>query len=187
MTNQEEQAVINLMDKNKNWLYYGLSMIVLSGGCIFGEPIMIYLSTILFFACFDIYGFGSLLTRNFKLFEPIETDFLEFKIIYRYMQFSVMFLLGLILILISIIFRLGYMLFLASAFTWWFGFCDYLFYKILKQDNMLSYKDMTWLSWTPYGIYLRLIKKPIDGKYLVLFSWLAMLISLMLIVWFEYL
>ena len=187
MNNQEEMAFYQLSKKDYTLKLYLLSMLAMALGCWFGEALTIYVSVILFFTCFDCYGYEYLLTRHNKLKEATEVDYNQFKIAYRIMQGALMFTLGLILILVSIIWELTSVLFIATALTWWFGFCDYLFYKILKQNEIWQTKDFTWLAWTPYGIYLRIVKKPIEGKYFIWFSSFAMILSVLAIIWFEYL
>lgn len=183
----EYQHIENLINRDNNWLWILLSGLLLFIGEIYGDALTLFFGFTLFFTCFDVYGFHYLLIRLGKNNELTEANFNEYKIVYRILQAAVQILLLNLIITVSLIHENTAALLIAWLFTWWFGFCDYLFYKILSQNEMLEFHDMTWLSWTPYGIFLKLFKKPIEGKYLVFFSWTAFILSTIGIIYFEYL
>jgi hypothetical protein len=67
------------------------------------------------------------------------------------------------------------------VYLWWMGVCDVLFYVLLgKEDELISYADMSWLWWTPLGMINRLTDRSTSGReifYLAVYSviiWFAM-------------
>ena len=130
--------------------------------------VVYYILSIMIFTVFDVIGYYYLLTKK-ETTEPLKTD-LYF---YRFLQIS--FQIG-----ISVgLYFIDYRLTIAFLLSHWFGLCDLLYYWLCLR--WITFDDMTWVQWTPYGFILWLLKKKIDYKYLIVFSLLSIIISIIII------
>lgn len=172
---------------NNNWMFLLISLLMLLIAVLWKEPISLYLGATLFFTVFDVYGYYYLLTRSGNDSEINTENYFTYKFAYRSLQIGIQILLIMLIICISIINKFTIIPLLAFIISWWLGLCDYLYYIILKQYDMLEYNDMFWLWWTPYGIIFKIYKEPIKAEYLINFSLIGLLSSIMMIIYFEYL
>ena len=132
-------------------------------GIIFNTPVSYAVAALLLFSVFDVYGHNYLV----KCIEYMcdGKDSLEYKLAnpaYRVIQVMFQIVLSALLYFMS-----GFEALALFILSWWLGQCDWLYYSILNIDYR-AYNNMAWLSWTPYGIVLKLMKKPIKGYWLTL-------------------
>lgn len=143
----------------KTIIIHALSIILIYIGLQYYLPLL-YFGIIIYFTTFDIMGFWYMKAREDK----------EINKAYRVIQIGTMFILGMMVPDINIL--------ILIFLSWWFGICDVLFYIILGQWEMLNFKDMKWLWWTPYGIVNNLFGIKTSGKQLVIYSIIIFILSM---------
>jgi hypothetical protein len=183
----KDQYIYDLLNRNDNWLWLIWSWLIIGVALVFGEPIALVCGTVLSFAAFDVYGFHHVGTRFETKNEDNEPHFKELILSYRFMQADKKIMFLFIFILVSVIHSFSAWITIAAVFAWWMGFCDLLYYIILRQWDMLKFKDhMNWLEWTLWGMLFKVFKRSIHGKHLVWFSSIGFLLSMTMIIWSHY-
>jgi len=124
--------------------------------------ILIYILAILLFTIFDIVGYYFILTKR-ETKEPLKADLF----LYRFLQVSFQ------VVICAVLFLIDYKIMLAFMISWWFGLCDLLYYWLCLR--WVTFENMFWLWWTPYGFILWKLHYNIDYKYLIVFSLLSLI------------
>lgn len=131
-----------------------------------GYPVILVLGLILF-TSFDVIGYESV----------AHSDRRENLIRYRIGQSTIQWL---VFILMGLLTHWNLWVLGGYVYLWWMGVCDVLFYVLLgKEDELISYADMSWLWWTPLGMINRLTDRSTSGRevfYIAVYS---------VIIWFA--
>jgi len=116
-----------------------------------GYPIILTLGLILF-TSFDVIGYESVAHSNKR------EDLIRYRIGQSTIQWMTLILLGLLT-------HWNGWVVLGYVYLWWMGVCDVLFYVLLKkEDELLSYADMSWLWWTPIGLINGIMDRSTGGR-----------------------
>jgi hypothetical protein len=146
-----------------------LAVINIIAGLVFNVAVPLIFAALIIFTAFDCYGYFYLTQDT-----SYGSEHLVKVAVYRVCQNIVFALLIAILLLLA-----SWHAAAMFVICWWLGFCDYHYYILLRQtDYLKNLEDMPWLWWTPYGIILRMMKKPINSGYLTFFTYLSIIILL---------
>lgn len=153
--------------------FFIMSVLLFIWGIVINSEIPLWASGVLFFAVFDVIGYHFILTKE-ETEKPPKSSIAN--ITYRVVQAITQALIFIVIAHFSFIAAICFLL------TWWFSLCDWMYYIILKQ--FYKYDNITWMWWTPFGIYNKLISKPNTYKQMMVFSYLAIIISITLMIIF---
>ncbi len=178
-------------------------------GYINNEPVSIYLAVLGLYAVFDTLGYKYLLRRLQELklmylrslnsfavylnaanidlkYKQIVADNYEiakdydiisvisYRIIQHLFLFFAIFLTG---------YFVDWILAVLIFCSWLFGIADTVFYILAKDfDFIYKQNNVTWISWTPYGLFNKYIfKRKTTGLELIIFSIISITVSLILL------
>ena len=117
----------------------------------FVYPIILVLGLILF-TSFDVIGYESVAHSTKR------EDLIRYRICQSTIQWLTFILMG--LLTHWNVWVLG-----GYVYLWWMGVCDVLFYILLgKEDELISYADMSWLWWTPLGMMNHWMDRSTSGR-----------------------
>lgn len=163
------EIISKLYSRDRVLLGLVVAVLNIAAGIAFGCTVSFIFAALAIFTCFDCYGYFYLT----QCCTYGSEDMIK-KATYRICQNIVFVLLIALLWLIA-----GWSAAVMFVLCWWLGFCDYHYYYLLKQiDYMQSCEDMPWLWWTPYGMILRRLNKPISSGYLKFFTYVSIILLL---------
>lgn len=131
-----------------------ISLVALVLGHMINVAPIALIGAIGLFSAFDAIGFWLVCDRS------KEDNKLEYRMIQVTMQ-------------ILICAYIGWPLFVLFLLIWVGGFCDVLFYWLLKQWEYIKYEDMFWAWWTILGFFGK-----VNGKQLTIVSSIVAVIGL---------
>ena len=144
------------LKRDNTWVIALLAICNLTFALIFNNSFAYIITALLIFTIFDVNGYYYL---AYRLIFHTESKY----IIATYRFIQVIFQEILCLFIFEAVGIIPVLIFLLC---WWLGYCDFAYYIVLN-DNIQVYEDMFWLRWTPYGIVLTLLNKPINYKWLI--------------------
>jgi hypothetical protein len=162
MRDGDDSLFINLIKRDWSFPAFVFSLIGLFISGIIDIPYPLTLAFgLILFTSFDVIGYESVAHSTDR------ENLVRYRIIQTGFQWTLFLLLGMIT-------HWNLWTTIGFFYLWWWGLCDVLFYILLgRLHEMTRYGNMSWLWWTPFGIWNKLIGRETGGKevlYLSLFS-----------------
>ena len=156
--------------KDYSYISFALSILMATISVLFPSTAALVVASILMFASMDAIGYFHLLWGGDQGKEV--PNYQERLVSYRFIQTGFQILLSILLFSVG-----GILPVLAFNIVWWFGFCDLMYYVLLKQ-NFMEYGDMYWLWWTPIGIARSMgLVSAITGTMLIIQSLVGIIVA----------
>lgn len=168
---------INLFS-DYSYMFFIVSTILTIASIFTGGFAPLLISAIFLFSSMDAIGYFHLVWGGDQGIPANNQE--ERLVSYRFIQTVFQIMLSLILYMHS-----GITYALAFNIIWWFGFCDMLYYIMLKQ-RFIDYEDMFWLWWTPAGILKKAgLIKTITGRTMLIQSIVGIVVACAFMIFFS--
>lgn len=157
-----------------SYITFAISAVLMAVSILTSIDVLLLVSSVAMFASMDAIGYFHLVWGGDQMVPANNQD--ARLVSYRFIQTVFQTLVTFVLYT-----KTDAPYYIAFNIMWWFGFCDMLYYVLLKQ-RFIQYQDMFWLWWTPAGILKSIgILKKVTGTTMLVQSIIGIILAVLLI------